>query len=695
MKTRTRHVNWLSTLLVLAFSAIALSARGQSTAYLYDAPGRLTSINPQSPGAPTIVVPPAVHLLGGNGNASFSVVAAGSGTLSYQWLSNGVPVPGAMNDTLVITNLTVPGNLVSNGGFETPIVLDEYLLYPAGQNLGGWVIESGNVDLCHSVWISAEGAQSLDLNGTTIGIVYQDVPTLPGQQYFLRYALAGNVYAGFAVKTNAVWWDGAPLATNTFNITGRSTADMGWTNREYAVTATAANTRIRFVSQSTTAAGSVLDDVTLIPVTPPPAAFSVIVSNAGGSVTSLVATVEFDLDRNGLADSWERNYFGATGQLNLGDHDGDGVSNQDEFLDGTDPTQPASFNPRLNLAVSGNGSVHAAPLQLSYEFNDLVPLRAIPGADSLFIRWRGLTNTSPEVNLVMNSTKNLTAEFGLTLTNGTTQDGTVQRGGTNTYAFMMNAGDTVIFRGGELSGSVSFAPWLRIYGLNGALLDSDANASDAYVEYRATNSGTFSLTVSSTGSLQTGDYRLSFTKAPGTFVILPGDEGGSLTNGANHDGITALGDEDLWTFNATAGNNIVLRCGQLAGAGPNGYFPYLRLYGPTGALLANVANDNDTYLTYQTTNSGTFAVVVGSYYRGDTGAYRLRLMQVPGAFVISPGDDGGALTNGANHDGVSDLGDEDLWTFTANAKDSIVLRCGQLSGAGPNGYYPYLRLYGP
>src|SRR5438093_431576 len=180
---------------------------------------------------------------------------------------------------------------------------------------------------------------------------------------------------------------------------------------------------------------------------------------------------------------------------------------------------------------------------------------------------------------------------------------------------------------------------------------------------------------------------------PRAFIVPAGDEGGPLTNGGNHDGTNDLGDEDIWTFTANTKDNIVLRCGQLSGAGPNGYYPFIRLYGPNGALLDSDFNASDAFIAYQTTNSGTFTVLVDSAYPGDTGTYRLRFMHMPGAFVVPAGDEGGSLTNGANHDGVIELGDEDIWRFTACRGDNILLHCAELSTNAT--FYPWIRLYGP
>lgn len=66
-----------------------------------------------------------------------------------------------------------------------------------------------------------------------------------------------------------------------------------------------------------------------------------------------------DSDGNGLPDWWEIMYFGATGVDPNADPDGDGASNLQEFLAGTDPTTPSNSGSslRLTLLPSPSGTV--------------------------------------------------------------------------------------------------------------------------------------------------------------------------------------------------------------------------------------------------------------------------------------------------------------------------------------------------
>ena len=105
-----------------------------------------------------------------------------------------------------------------------------------------------------------------------------------------------------------------------------------------------------------------------------------------------------------------------------------------------------------------------------------------------------------------------------------------------------------------------------------------------------------------------------------------------MANGGNYSGTLTLGDLDLWSFTANAGDNVVLRLGS------TGFQGNLRPYGPDGSLLmTSGGNNTDWALSYTATNSGTFTVLVSSYYPGDTGTYVLHFTQFPEAFIVPSG----------------------------------------------------------
>lgn len=74
------------------------------------------------PVAPTVVAPPRDTSVLPGADAGFAVVAAGTAPLSYQWLRNGNPLPGATNASLILSNAACAENgslysvSVSNAG---------------------------------------------------------------------------------------------------------------------------------------------------------------------------------------------------------------------------------------------------------------------------------------------------------------------------------------------------------------------------------------------------------------------------------------------------------------------------------------------------------------------------------------------------------------------------------------------------
>jgi hypothetical protein len=149
--------------------------------------------------------------------------------------------------------------------------------------------------------------------------------------------------------------------------------------------------------------------------------YSVVVTNSAGSVTSKPAVLMLDNDNDGLPDAWEAANFidpdpthplNPANQRSETDPDKDGVSNLDEFLDGTDPISPASQRPRLIVYSGPGGNVTVTPMKLSYELGESVTLTPIPILPTGIVSWSGDLNGSDNPAIIkMDRHKTVRASF--------------------------------------------------------------------------------------------------------------------------------------------------------------------------------------------------------------------------------------------------------------------------------------------
>jgi hypothetical protein len=140
--------------------------------------------------------------------------------------------------------------------------------------------------------------------------------------------------------------------------------------------------------------------------------YSVVVTNGSGSVTSADAALLLDSDGDTLPDTWEIANFGNLTRTATGDFDNDGVSNADEFREGTNPNSVSSFKTRLTVITDGGGSVSISPLKTSYDQSEVVTLTAVPSSPNTFHGWSGalITQTSPET-ITMSANRTVKAHF--------------------------------------------------------------------------------------------------------------------------------------------------------------------------------------------------------------------------------------------------------------------------------------------
>jgi hypothetical protein len=93
------------------------------------------------------------------------------------------------------------------------------------------------------------------------------------------------------------------------------------------------------------------------------------VVNSEWSLTSTATDGGVDTDRDGLPDAWELRYALNPGlDDRLFDADGDGQSNRDEFLAGTDPRDRQSLlRLRVTPSVAGDGGTGGGSARLQWD----------------------------------------------------------------------------------------------------------------------------------------------------------------------------------------------------------------------------------------------------------------------------------------------------------------------------------------
>lgn len=179
---------------------------------------------------------------------------------------------------LIVLCQSVHAQLLIDPSFElTPVtgpgpIAFHTRIYTGQTFGGGWRVESGNVDVISHFQDDAHGTNSLDLTGgqagtASRGTIYQDVPTITGQTYRLRFAVSGNpdsfAWGEGPEMTMRVWWGGVQLDTVIGDSRGTTLTNLGWEYHEYLVLASTNTTRLRFASLTGVETGPLLDDVSL------------------------------------------------------------------------------------------------------------------------------------------------------------------------------------------------------------------------------------------------------------------------------------------------------------------------------------------------------------------------------------------------------------------------------------------------
>lgn len=275
---------------VLTVANVSVSNVGSYTVVVSNAATVVTSTPPALltiiPSGPVITLQPISQYVLIGATANFTVAVLGNAPLSYQWqqnatnLSDGGSVSGSATSsltlipvsatnagtyTVIVSNslntVTSTGavftvyaladmQMLQNGGFET----GDFSFWNLTGNSGFDTVSTGSL-FDHS---SLYGAEMGPIG--SLGYISQTVPTTPGETYLLSFWL--NNLDGATPNEFLAEWNGYILSDQT------NLSAFGWSNFQYAVTATAASTTVEFGFRDDTSFLG-LDDVSLKPLLNP------------------------------------------------------------------------------------------------------------------------------------------------------------------------------------------------------------------------------------------------------------------------------------------------------------------------------------------------------------------------------------------------------------------------------------------
>lgn len=173
---------------------------------------------------------------------------------------------------------TAFANLVTNGGFEDPLISSPFVFHVAGSTgINGWTVtgnpgqgvdvvngqNAGNLAYVHS------GLQSVDMAGSPgPGSIVQTLATTANTMYDISFWVSSN--GGFFANSLSVEFDGVTLATLNSQPLGT------WTQHSFTAMATGASTDIKFHGLFGGNAGGLLDDVMVTESVPEPMTLALI-----------------------------------------------------------------------------------------------------------------------------------------------------------------------------------------------------------------------------------------------------------------------------------------------------------------------------------------------------------------------------------------------------------------------------------
>ena len=180
---------------------------------------------------------------------------------------------------LLLSVSSAKANLLTNGSFESASInpgASFIAVLPGQTSITGWDVVVEDVHYMGTFWEASDGIRSIDLDGVigSSGGLSQTFDTVAGTQYNVTFDMAGNYGRDPTVKPMRVSADGL-FQDFTFDTTGRSALNMGWTSMSWLFTADDTSATLQFLSLTETLGltegwGAALDNVSVLAANPVP-----------------------------------------------------------------------------------------------------------------------------------------------------------------------------------------------------------------------------------------------------------------------------------------------------------------------------------------------------------------------------------------------------------------------------------------
>ena len=237
------------------------------------------------------------------------------------------------------------------------------------------------------------------------------------------------------------------------------------------------------------------------------------------------------------------------------------------------------------------------------------------------------------------------------------------------FTFNAFAGNRVFISAIATGGSANTN--LTLYPTAGGPAETTTSTGDV-MDWQCATSGSYTVVVEDYGNTHAGNYTFSFLNlTAGPLTGLGDNDGGPMASAETKTGtMSGAGDFDVFTFQGTFGDRVLIDAIATAGAGFN---TLIGLYPPNGAA----------YLTYTTgdkidaqlTVSGTWSILIEDNGLDTAGSYQLSFLNVTSGPLKATGDnDGGAIASDEIKNGqFQQPVDFDAYTFTGAAGQRVAI----------------------